>query len=275
MERVIQPINPIILVLTFVGLSGLAGFMFHRRWSNFWTASLVATLIVSGLWISGFYVLVLTTVSQDVGPPPSEQIFICLFVAWISATVGCIGQTIFGRVRPNSSSIDEQLVTRHKWRTAAVSAVVIGVLGWLGFRIQTLRSEAQIAVSIEEIGGDAFFGDEIDGGQRLLLFSRLNAVAYYARSSVTDDDITILHELSALEKLFFGHVPITDKGLVHIGSLTNLKSLQLTATLITDAGLVHLRSLKNLTYLDLKDNNVSEAAIKSLQLELPNCKIEH
>ncbi len=236
---------------------------------------MLATLVVSGLWISGLYVLILTTVSKDVRLPSLEQILLCLSLAWTSATVGCIGQAIVGRARPDSNSIDVKPRQRRNWRSVTVSLFVIGILSWLGLRIHTLRSEALIAESIEEKGGHAFYGDEVDGGQRVLLFSRLNAVAYYAGSRVTDNDITMLQELSALNELFFGHVPITDQGLERIGLLTNLKTLELKATQITDAGLVHLSHLKNLTYLDLKDNKISKAAIESLQLELPNCKIEY
>jgi hypothetical protein len=57
--------------------------------------------------------------------------------------------------------------------------------------------------------------------------------------------------------------------------MTKLFELQLDGTQVGDAGLEHLTGLTNLRTLSLARTMVTDAAVKKLQLALPNCMIAH
>ena len=57
--------------------------------------------------------------------------------------------------------------------------------------------------------------------------------------------------------------------------MTKFSDLCLIGTRVTDAGIVHLKGLAGLTFLALHETQVTDAAIKELQLALPGLKIYH
>lgn len=93
-------------------------------------------------------------------------------------------------------------------------------------------------------------------------------------SQVQDDDLRYLGGLTHLRRLDLEETRITDEGLKHLRGLTSLEYLDLEETKITDEGLRHLEGLKNLRMLDLDDTQVSSAGIRTLQLALPDLRIE-
>lgn len=161
-------------------------------------------------------------------------------------------------------------------RTILLLATVISLsAGWLILRIQTKRSEAAVALAIEDLNGFAWFDEEVDGKPATSWFRRLKAVGFYARSDVRDADLALLLDLSALEEVFLSDVQITDNGALLLGQLKNLRSLQLSNTLVTDAGLRHLHGLTNLKWLDLSGTNTTESGVQEVQQAIPHCEIEY
>jgi hypothetical protein len=92
------------------------------------------------------------------------------------------------------------------------------------------------------------------------------------QTSITDEGLAQLAGLR-LEALMLDRTAITDDGLRHLAAFENLESLTLRGTAITDRGVPHLARLKRLTELFLNDTAVTAQGYRSLQAELPNCRI--
>ncbi len=67
------------------------------------------------------------------------------------------------------------------------------------------------------------------------------------RLNLTDDGITALRELPALEELAVWGGGVTDSDMERLCTLPLLKKLTVQKSEITDVGLSHIRSLKRLT----------------------------
>lgn len=83
-------------------------------------------------------------------------------------------------------------------------------------------------------------------------------------------DLECLPELHAL---VLARTSIGDDGLEALENLSTLRILILTETRVTDAGLVHLRQLRGLTSLALPGTQVTDAGVEELKQSLPKCKI--
>jgi hypothetical protein len=154
-------------------------------------------------------------------------------------------------------------------------AVLSLPLAWLAWTIQTVRIEMTIANKIQDLDGWAFFDEQVDGKEPSHLFPRLKGVAFYARSHVSDADLTVLQNIPCLEDLFIANVNVTDEGLSYLRSLLSLRSLQLSSIRITDAGIRNLYGLANLRWLQIEDTQVTPAGVAGLQKALPKCKIDY
>ncbi|MBL9135290.1 MAG: hypothetical protein JNK85_05455 [Verrucomicrobiales bacterium] len=84
-------------------------------------------------------------------------------------------------------------------------------------------------------------------------------------TSVTDQVIAPLKDVTSLTEARLGGTKITDAGLVALKGLPYLQVLGLELTAITDAGVAHLAGLKNLTSLNLYGTGVSDAALVHLE----------
>ena len=78
---------------------------------------------------------------------------------------------------------------------------------------------------------------------------------------------------TGLEELCLGGADITDEGLKHLQGFTRLRHLSLVGTDITDLGLEHLRGFDTLECLQLYYTNVTPEGVRTLQKQLPNCRI--
>jgi hypothetical protein len=87
-------------------------------------------------------------------------------------------------------------------------------------------------------------------------------------------EFATLNSLPRLWTLNLRATNITDADLPALGRLSRLKWLDLGNTQITDSGIEHLKSLNNLTLLFIGGTRVSEKGKRSLQLALPDCRIE-
>jgi formylglycine-generating enzyme required for sulfatase activity/tetratricopeptide (TPR) repeat protein len=84
-------------------------------------------------------------------------------------------------------------------------------------------------------------------------------------TKVTDSGLVHLAKLSRLEFLSLDNTTITDAGLVHVARMTTLKTLWLDKTQISDAGLVHLRALRHLEYLGFNETRISDEGLTHLR----------
>jgi len=79
---------------------------------------------------------------------------------------------------------------------------------------------------------------------------------------------------SKLESLNCDSTSMTDEGLAYVKQLTQLKTLNLGSTNVSDAGLKHLAGLSKLDHLTLQRTSVTAAGVAELQKALPNCRIQ-
>jgi hypothetical protein len=108
----------------------------------------------------------------------------------------------------------------------------------------------------------------------------ISLIARYPLPALIDDDLTVLARLPNLRRLDFSNVcgnpaKITDEGLSQLANLKALESLDLSNTQVTDAGLKHIQGLPRLTYLCLLNTQVTEAAIQELQKSHPELEIRY
>jgi hypothetical protein len=85
-----------------------------------------------------------------------------------------------------------------------------------------------------------------------------------SKTTVTDDDLAILKNLTDLKGLNLNETKITGSGLVHLTGLKNLQCLLLDKTLVEDCSLVHLRNLISLRYLSLNSTRITDAGMINL-----------
>jgi hypothetical protein len=164
---------------------------------------------------------------------------------------------------------------RARIRPAVVLVSALIAIIWIAFNIKTARIQAKSAEKIESLGGIAFFDGEADARPRKILFPRLTGVAFYARSRLTDPDLTLLNEIPYLNELFLGHVKIGDESMPKIGQLKSLEGLELSAIPVTDEGVRNLFGLVNLRWLVVHNTSVTPAGVEKLRAALPNCKVDY
>jgi WD40 repeat protein/tRNA A-37 threonylcarbamoyl transferase component Bud32 len=78
---------------------------------------------------------------------------------------------------------------------------------------------------------------------------RVAAIHLSQTAPATDDDLTHLEGLTALEELMLWGTGITDDGLPHLAELTNLRTLRLNGTSVSGTGFRHLGKLQQLRQL--------------------------
>jgi hypothetical protein len=140
-------------------------------------------------------------------------------------------------------------------RTLLVFVTLCAVLcSWLVPQIKRFLKESQqrneraIRIhkamdAIQKVGGEVAVAVTVDHGS--------DFIVVFKSASVTDSDL---------------------KPLINLGWVS---AVGLNGTQVTDAGLEIVKELKHVTYLGLTNTKVTDAGVRTLQQELPNCKIEH
>lgn len=82
---------------------------------------------------------------------------------------------------------------------------------------------------------------------------------------VTDADLELIAQCSAVHRLTLESPRVSDRGLVCVETLTTLEVLHLSTTTISDAGMWHLAKLTNLTRLDLSGTKITDAGLRHLR----------
>jgi Leucine-rich repeat (LRR) protein len=117
---------------------------------------------------------------------------------------------------------------------------------------------------------------------------------YVRGTSITDEGIQVLADLTNLVELDLSDVSMTDKGLASLAGLTKLRRLNLQSadvtdagldvlknmpaleelslyrTKVTNAGLAKLSGLKNLRTVDLRYSRVTSSGVRDLAAKLPD-----
>ena len=84
-------------------------------------------------------------------------------------------------------------------------------------------------------------------------------------TSVTDEGIEQLEQLSSLEKLYLSGTHVSDHSLGHLSEAHNLVVLTLSSTLVTDAGVRHIARLSSLEKLLLTKTAIGDAALMHVE----------
>lgn len=85
-----------------------------------------------------------------------------------------------------------------------------------------------------------------------------------SRSTVSDDGVRYLAQLSSLRSLDLGGTKISDAALQHVSKIQTLKYLDLRHTAVTDEGVSQLSSLVSLRWLNLVKTKVTGAKLDTL-----------
>jgi hypothetical protein len=139
--------------------------------------------------------------------------------------------------------------------------------------------------------GNEFTWDEDDAGHRVFNYKYktglkdadmrwINQVRYLQLLSleaneITDVGLARLDNLPYVENLSLSNTAITNEGLHALGNFPRLRILRLRGTNISDAAVSSLAKCRLLEQLDLGMTNMTADGVKSLQQQLPNCKIEN
>jgi hypothetical protein len=168
-----------------------------------------------------------------------------------------------------------RMKTRRRRLLIVLVGITVAACVWFACKTATTRADMMLAFEIQKLNGTPFFDDEVDGKNASRTFPRLKAVAFYARSHVSDSDLAILRRFPVLEELFFAHVNITDDGLASVAELKSLRTLVITAVPVTDNGIRKLGALVNLRYLGIEDTLVTPSGFDELRKALPDCTIQY
>lgn len=95
-------------------------------------------------------------------------------------------------------------------------------------------------------------------------------------ASLHDRDVACLQSLTNMKRLTLRNVGLRDRQLRHLAPLTELERLDLPGNpKLTDGALAYLKEFSGLRMLDLSAAQMSDAAMKELDVALPRCLIEH
>lgn len=97
------------------------------------------------------------------------------------------------------------------------------------------------------------------------LRSTPNLALYFRGTKLSDDQMSYLCGLAALESLDLADTSITDTGLARLSGLDKLQDLYLDGTRVTDAGLQHLQQFATLKRLSLNGTSITGAGLAQLK----------
>ena len=137
------------------------------------------------------------------------------------------------------------------------------------------------------------------GLQSIAKMTQLVELDLSENTSIFDDGMAHLSEMTQLKKLNLWRVPITDEGVASLAGLTNmewlnldntaylsddglkylsnmtqLKFLHLGSTSVTDEGMPHLTALKALEDLKVTRTGVTDAGVQVLKKSLPETRVQ-
>ncbi len=121
------------------------------------------------------------------------------------------------------------------------------------------KSHADAVLRVRRLGGKVSYADDP---------ARTRAKVNLGHTTITDEDLTVLHGLKEVYSLNLDETAVTDEGLAGLAGLSRLEKLSLRRTGITGQGLANLVSLPNLRNLVLDGVLIDPAGFDRLK-ELP------
>lgn len=95
-----------------------------------------------------------------------------------------------------------------------------------------------------------------------------------AKTSVSDDSLSMLSESPRLVGLNLSQTGITDAGFEHLAGLVELRYLNLYHTNVTDVGLKNLEGISSLETIYLWQSKATKSGVAKLRSSLPHAKID-
>ena len=92
-----------------------------------------------------------------------------------------------------------------------------------------------------------------------------------ARTSVSDEQLSVTSELKELRRLHLEYTAVTDVGITHLKACENLLYLNLIETKVSDEGLKSLTEIKSLKELYLFNTNITKEGLRNLN---PQIKVD-
>jgi hypothetical protein len=152
-------------------------------------------------------------------------------------------------------------------RTLLIFVTLAGCgFGLLGMKVREARRQAAAVAAIEKLGGQVFYDYQFDSQDRFLPYAVLPGPLLF-HALLPDDFFRTVHAVE------LAGAPLTAADLENLKSLPRLAILRFHGSTIADAELVYLKELTTLKQLDFDDTQVTEAGMKKLNRELPDCVI--
>ena len=95
-----------------------------------------------------------------------------------------------------------------------------------------------------------------------------------SRTSISDENIKSIAELSSLRRLNLEHTAISDLGVQSLLPLPNLIYLNVIGTKVTDGGIAHLSAAKKLKKLFIYQTSITRAGFEKLHTVSPELEID-
>lgn len=121
---------------------------------------------------------------------------------------------------------------------------------------QVVVENADVERTINRLGGTV---------QRDVAWGRPVMAVYLRGSTLCDNDLENINQLSSLRFLFLANSPVGDEGLAHLKGLNSIFMLDLTNTQVSDDGLEHLKEMPNLSWLWIGGTTVTAKGLEHLK----------
>lgn len=163
---------------------------------------------------------------------------------------------------PSGDPMNRNFCSRDLLLATSISVTLLaGALG-----CSSGQAEMNAIASLEKKGGTVV-GESTSAG----VSRRLNL----NNSSVTNEDLKLLADISNIELLWLYGTKVTDEGMLHIAALNQLKHLDLRNLPVTDEGLAHLAACKKLEALSIAGTSVTPEGLNKFRESLPKCKVDY
>ncbi len=113
---------------------------------------------------------------------------------------------------------------------------------------------------LTRLSSNSVTDDDLVGLEHLEWFEDIN---FRGNSNITDATLERIGKLNG-RNLWLEYTSVTDQGLAHLSNVTGLRSLALSGTAITDEGLSHLAAWEELQQLNLRATSITDDQLEHL-----------
>lgn len=142
-------------------------------------------------------------------------------------------------------------------------------------RLELLWCNSLTIEDVPSIEEATFGGCRGDVLRQLRNCAQLKSIEIRGGEDVTDESLRYLADKTQLERIAMSDVPISNQGLTYLAKLPNVREFSLISNHnITDSALDTLRTMPKLERINVHFTKVSLGAIRRLQRDRPDLKIE-